>query len=95
MMPVKLLGTAAAIAAGLGFATVANAAPLPAASGLSAGDAPIEQVREGCGYRAHRNVYGECRADLPSRPRYGYGGGGGGYGYNRPRPSYGYGGPRY
>ena len=100
---VTLLGTGAVVAAGLAFAGAANAAPLtPGALGLSAGDAPIEKVRDGCGPGAHANIYGECRSNLPSRPRYGDGYGYGDPGYRRPfgapppRPFYKpYGTPNY
>ena len=99
MKLVTLLGASAAIAAGLGFAGAANAAPLtPGALGLSAGDAPIQMVRDGCGPGGHANIYGECRSNYPTRPRYGYGEPGYGrpFGAPPPRPFYKpYGTPNY
>ena len=93
----KRLGAAAAI--GVGLAGGASAAPLtPGTLGLSAGDAPIEQVRDFCGPGGHRNIYGQCRSNYPRGPRYGYGGGyrDRPFGAPPPRPFYKpYGTPNY
>ncbi|WP_082494109.1 GCG_CRPN prefix-to-repeats domain-containing protein [Methylobacterium sp. Leaf106] len=47
-----------------GFATLlvaGGAQALPAPAGGIALDAPIVQVRGGCGFGAHRNPFGGCR----------------------------------
>jgi hypothetical protein len=85
MTRMKVLGIAAVLAAGLGSATSANAAPF--SSGLIRSDAVIEFVAGGCGPGFHPNPWGRCR---PNDRGYGYGGGP--RGYYEGRPAYGYGG---
>ena len=97
MIRLTMLGMAA-VAGGLGPATVANAAPLsPASPGLVEGGARIERVFGGCGPGFHPNPWSLCRPNgYGPRPFYGrpidrpYG-------YYRPRPfyrPYGFYGPR-
>ena len=90
MMHAKLLGMAAVVAAGLGLATAASAAPLsPPSLGPEAAGAPIERVAGGCGPGFHPNPWGVCRPNWGPRPYwrrpvygpYAY--------YGRPRPYYG------
>lgn len=90
MMKMKMFAMAATVVGGLGLATAASAAPLPAAPGLADG-AAVETVRFGCGPGFAPNRFGVCRPVArpfvvgPRRvfgPRYGYGRR---YGYG-PRP---------
>lgn len=75
MTRLKIFAIAAAMAGGLGLASAASAAPLPASPGL--GDAAgIETVAFGCGPGFTRGRFGGCR---PGFGRFGYG----------PRPGYG------
>lgn len=92
MTHLNVLVTAATLAGGLGFATMANAAPLAPAPLGAAASAPIERVAGGCGPGFHPNPWGLCRPNLygprpyfggPIYRPYGYG-----YGYYRPRPIY-------
>ncbi|GJD97915.1 GCG_CRPN prefix-to-repeats domain-containing protein [Methylobacterium iners] len=70
MTQVKVLGTIAIVALGLGFASSASAAPLsPVPAGILQ-DAAVERVAYGCGPGWAPNRWGECR---PMYRRYGYG----------------------
>lgn len=85
------LGLATAVVTGFSVTTAAQAAPIGPAPALR-GEAPIAQVRDGCGPGGYRDYYGICRGYRPP-PRYGY------YGYPPPRPrpyygGYGFYGPR-
>ncbi|MCE4222432.1 hypothetical protein HCU64_01595 [Methylobacterium sp. C25] len=97
MTHLKIFATAATLAAGLGLATSASAAPLsPGLIGATDG-ANVERVAGGCGPGFHPNPWGVCRPNFYGpRPFYGrpvYRP----YGYYRPRPyyrPYGFYGPR-
>jgi len=87
------LGLAAVIAAGLGLATTADAAPFSPLPLPDQGGATIERVDYECGPGWHLNPWGHCR---PNRPQgWGYRGG---WGYGPPPPPppqrYGFYGPR-
>lgn len=86
MMRFKTLGMAAILAAGLGTATAANAAPF--GYGPLGGTGLIERVAGGCGPGFHPNPWGHCR---PNDRGWGYGGPRGPYG-GHPGYGYGYGG---
>ena len=92
MKRLKVLGIAAAIAGGFGFASVATAAPLsPAPLGSSGGEAQIEKADFVCGPGLHVGRFGGCRPNFGPRPFYRP------YGYYGPRPyyrPYGFYGPR-
>lgn len=78
MNSIRLLALAA-VAAGAGLVTTANAAPFgPSPAAAVAGEAAVERVAGGCGPGFHPNPWGLCRPNVYG-PRYGY------YG---PRPFY-------
>ena len=73
MVRFKVLGVAAALAAGLVSATAANAGPFE--YGPPDREVLVERVAGGCGPGFHPNPWGHCR---PNDRGYGYGGGWGG-----------------
>lgn len=94
MVHAKTLSAAAILAAGLGLATTAQAAPFAVAP--LEGEALVQTVAGGCGPGFHPNPWGICRPNWGPR-RYWGGPVYRPYGYYRPRPyyrPYGYYGPR-